>query len=109
MKTDLDIAFRTLVELLKEIHEWNLSRLIENVYGELLTNPSKERVAMLRAELRSLLVSRPGGIMEMYIPGDGKKSRELTDATNVVKSFAKRRFREFIIPPPKISKEGLGG
>lgn len=99
METELDNAFRTLVELLKEIDEWNFSRAIDDVYRKLLSNPSKEQTAKLRTELRSLLASRPGGIVEIYFPENAKKSRELTNATNVVRSFASRRLMEFIIPP----------
>ncbi|UTT39975.1 hypothetical protein NMP99_01300 [Glutamicibacter mishrai] len=102
METKLDNAFRTLIELLREIDEWNFSRAMDDVYRELLSNPSKGQTAKLRTELRSLIASRPGGIVEMYIPGNAKKSRELTNATNVVRSFARRRLLEFIIPPSKI-------
>ncbi|UTT39974.1 hypothetical protein NMP99_01295 [Glutamicibacter mishrai] len=102
METNLDHAFKTLIRLLDEMGEKNFSSILKDVYGELQSNPGKKRVSALRVRLRSLLVDRPGGFMELYIPDDGKKTQELIDATNVVKSFARRRFMEFIIPPPKI-------
>lgn len=102
METNLDHALKTLIRLLDEMDEKNFSSILKDVHGELQTNPGKKRVSALRVELRSLLVDRPGGFMELYIPDDGKKTQELIDATNVVKSFARRRFMEFIIPPPKI-------
>lgn len=102
METNLENAFKTLIRLLDEIKQNNFSLRLDEIYRELRSNPTKERTSALRVELRSLLVDRPGGIMELYIPDDGKKTQELIDATNVVKSFARRRFMEFIIPPPKI-------
>lgn len=104
MDNELDNAFKTLIELMGELRQWDFSRVINDVYEELLSDPTKERTAILRAELRSSLVDRPGGIMEMYIPNDGKKTQDLIDATHVVKSFARRRLHEFIFPPPKIPR-----
>ncbi len=105
MAPELDEAFRVLINLLDEINRKNFSSILKRIYRELQSNPDEKKVSILRAELRSLLADHPGSITDLYGPGDGDKTQDLIDATDVVKVFARRRIREFIIPPPKIPRK----
>jgi len=102
MKPEVDCAFKALIDLLDEMPGCDYSRAIVIAYGELKNGPSKERDAILRAHLRNVLATRPGGISELYFPDDATKSRELNDAVDVVKRFARRRLRDFLYLPGKL-------
>ena len=98
----LDSAFKSLIALLDELQEPEFSHAISDVYRELLTSPSKERKAILRACLRSLLAVHPGGINEMYFDTNGSKTNELIESVNIVKSYARRRLGDFRYLPGRL-------
>ncbi len=90
----VDDAFRTLVALLGELHELIFSTRVDVIYQELLANPTRQREAVLRSNLRSVLATRPGGIGEIYFEADGMKNRKLLRSTAVLRVFARTRLRD---------------